>query len=157
MNEHDEKREWLALAAAGGLNTAEERELAAHLAICASCAAEMESWTELASALRRLPTPQAPAPLLERVREQLAAHSYLEAERRQTRRVVAWLVLFAWTVTLASWPLYRLLSNEAADLLNVQFLHTWYGLFAVTVSGWIAAAVAAALVALRHRQERGFA
>ena len=157
MNEHDRMRELLALSAADALDSAEERELAEHLKSCAECAAEMEQWRELSASLYRLPTPQAPAQLVERVRHQMVASGFAEMERRQTQHAVAWLALFAWTIVLGSWPVLRLLSNEAGNFLNIQFLHTWYGLFAVTVAGWLAAGTAAVMVALRHRQERRFA
>ena len=157
MNEHDRMRELLALGAADTLDSAEEHELAAHLASCKECAAEMEKWRELSAALYRLPAPQAPAQLVERVRHQMVASGFAEIERRQTQRTVAWLALFAWTLALGSWPVLRALSNEAGSFLNIQFLHTWYGLFGVTVAGWVAAGTAALVIAVRHREERRFA
>jgi hypothetical protein len=157
MNEHDRMRELLALGAADALDAAEERELAAHVKTCAACAAEMEQRRELSASLYRLPPPQAPAQLVERVRHQMVASGFAEMERRQTQHAVAWLALFAWTLVLGSWPILRLLSNEAGSFLNIQFLHTWYGLFGVTVAGWVAAGTAALVVALRQREERRFA
>jgi anti-sigma factor RsiW len=157
MTEHEKLKELISLGAAGALGESEERALAVHVARCEECAAELENWRELGAALRRVPTPQAPAQLVERVRAQMVAQGFAEMERRQNFRVAAWLGLVGWTVTLASWPLLRLLSNEAANVMDVQLLHTWYGLFAITVGGWVAAGAAAAMVALRHRQERRFA
>lgn len=157
MTEHEKLKGLISLGAAGALDEAEERALAAHVTTCGDCAAELENWRELGSALRRVPTPQAPMQLVERVRAQMVAQGFAEMERRQNFRIVAWLGLVGWTVTLASWPLLRLLSNEAARFTDIGFLHTWYGLFGFTVAGWVAAGAAAAMVALRHRQERRFA
>jgi len=157
MSDHDRFREMLALSAADVLDTSEERELAAHLAACPECTAEIEQLRELSASLYRLPAPQAPAELVTRVRQQMVTHGFAEMERRQTHRAVMWLGLFAWTVALGSWPILRLLSNEAGDLLNIHILHTWYGLFGITVGGWVAAGVAELVVAVKHRQERRFA
>lgn len=157
MSDHDRMRELLALGAADALDSGEERELAAHLASCEECAAEMERWRELSASLYRLPTPQAPPQLVERVRHQMMASGLAEMERRQTHRAVAWLGLFAWTLALGSWPILRMLSNEAGNLLDIHFLHTWYGLFGITVAGWVAAGTAALVVTFRHRQERRLA
>ncbi len=44
MNDHDRIRELFPLAAAGALDESEERDLSAHLASCADCAAELEGW-----------------------------------------------------------------------------------------------------------------
>ena len=68
MNEHDAMRELLSLAAAGALDAAEQAKLGGHLAGCPACAAELDAWRELAGSLKRLPTPQAPLGLVERVR-----------------------------------------------------------------------------------------
>jgi hypothetical protein len=79
------------------------------------------------------------------------------AEQRSNRRVMVWLILFAWTATLATWPILRLVSQGAASLLDVSALHTWYVLIGYTVLSWVGAAVAAGVLGLRHRQERGLA
>jgi hypothetical protein len=156
-NVHERVREWIALGAAEALERAEDRELAAHLALCADCSAELEQWRDLTAALRRLPTPQAPAALVERVRARMAAHAIAEAEQRGSRWVLFWLVLFAWTTTLAAWPVLRLVSDGTASWLDLRFLHTWYGLTVFTAVSWIAAGTAAAVLGLRHRQTRGLA
>jgi anti-sigma factor RsiW len=157
LNDHERAREWMALATANALDDGEERELSAHLAGCAECAAEFDGWRELGTAMRRISTPQAPPALVQRVRVSLVAHSMEKAEQRSSRRVIAWLILFAWTATLATWPILKFISQGAASWLDLSFQHTWHVLIVYTVLSWIGAAAAAAVLGLRHRQERGLA
>jgi hypothetical protein len=157
LNDHERAREWMALAAAKSLDDSEERELSAHLAGCAECAAEFDGWRELGTALRRIPTPQAPTALVQRVRVSLVTHAMQRAEQRSNRRVMAWLILFAWTATLATWPILKFISQGAASWFDVSFVHTWHVLIVYTVFSWLCAAVAAGVLGLRHRQERGLA
>lgn len=157
MSEHDRIRELMPLATANALEAGEERELSSHLAACHECAAEFDRWRELASAMRRLPTPQAPAALVERVRTRLVAQSLNRMEQHANRRTMVWLVLFGWTTILATWPVLRLVSSGAASWLDVSFVHTWHVLIGYTAVSWLAAGVAAALLGLRQRQERGLA
>jgi anti-sigma factor RsiW len=154
MNEHDRIREQMPLATAGALDASEERELSAHLASCSDCEAEFERWRELGAGLRRMPTPQAPTAMVERVRASLMTQIYARAEQRSNRRMMAWLVLFAWTTTLATWPILRLISHDAESWLNVSFVHTYWVLIGFTVLSWVAAAVAAGVLGARHRFER---
>jgi hypothetical protein len=79
------------------------------------------------------------------------------AERRHSFRVMAWLILFAWTTTVAAWPVVRLVMDGAASWLDFHFVHQWYGLVGFTAFSWLSAGVAAAVLGLRHRQERRLA
>jgi anti-sigma factor RsiW len=157
MSEHEKIREQMPLATAGALDGSEERELSGHLMECSKCSVEFEQWRELGAGLRRMPTPQAPSAMVERVRASLMAQVMSRAEQRANRRTMAWLVLFAWTTTLATWPILRLISRGAETWLNVSFVHTYHLLIGVTVFSWLGAAAAAALVGARHRQERRLA
>jgi anti-sigma factor RsiW len=157
MSEHQHIREQMSLAAAGALDASEERELSQHLANCTECSAEFEGWRELGAGLRRLPTPQAPAALVERTRAQLVAITIERREQRSTRRTMAWLILFAWTTVLATWPVLRLVSSGAASALDLNFVQTWHVLIGITIFGWVAAGAAAVFLGLRHRQERRLA
>jgi anti-sigma factor RsiW len=156
-NNHEHIREQMPLATAGALDANEERELSAHLAECQDCSAEFERWREMGAGLRRMPTPQAPTALVERVRTSLMTQVRARAEQRSNRRMMASLLLFAWTTTLATWPILRLISHGAEDWLNVSFVHTYWVLIGYTVFSWLAAAVAAAVLGARHRQERRLA
>ncbi len=150
MTEHDEIRELLVLAAACALEPAEQLRLEQHLIGCAACAAEWEQWRELAGALRRLPTPRPPPALIERVRARAEAELAREAEGRWNRAVMAFLVLFAWTVTLASWPITRLVGGEVLGWLDVRINPTLLLLAGSSVLAWLTAGVAAVLLGLRH-------
>ena len=157
MTTHDEIRELLALAAAGALNSDEELELARHLRECTACTAELESWQSLAGSLRRLPTPQPPTGLIERVRAQVEWQFAAEAEQRWNHGVLAFVVLFAWTITLAGWPIFRLLTGDLFGWLSPGFGHTWLGLVGYTVMAWLTGGVAAATLAFTRRRERRMA
>jgi len=157
MNEHETIRDQMPLATAGALDAHEERELSGHLAKCGDCSAEFEQWRELGAGLRRMPTPQAPSAMVERVRATLMAQVMARAEQRANRRTMAWLVLFAWTTTLATWPILRLISHDAETWLNLSFVHTYHILIGITVLGWVAAGVAAGVLGARHRFERRLA
>jgi len=157
MDAHEHIRSQMPLATAGALDANEERELSAHLAECSECSAEFEKWRELGAGLRKMPTPQAPAAMMERVRASLMTQIYVQAEQRSNRRMLVWLVLFGWTTTLATWPILRFVSHDAASWLNVSFVHTYWVLIGFTVLGWLAAAIAAGLLGARHRYERRLA
>ncbi|HUK30774.1 MAG TPA: zf-HC2 domain-containing protein [Candidatus Acidoferrum sp.] len=157
MNEHERIREQMSLASAGALDASEERELSQHLASCAECSAEFEQWRELGAGLRRLPTPQAPAGLVERTRVALVTFTVERREQRSSRRSMVWLVLFAWTTVIATWPVLRLISNDVATRLDMNFVHTLWVLVGITILGWVAAGAAAVFLGLRHRQERRLA
>jgi anti-sigma factor RsiW len=157
LSEHEISRERMALAVAGALDESEERTLTAHLASCQDCAVEFDHWRELAGAMRRLPTPQAPPAMVERARTLMVAHLMERTEQRANHRAMAWLLLFAWTTTLATWPILRFVSSGVASFLDVSFQHTWHLLIGYTVLSWIAAAGTAAILGLRQRRERGLA
>jgi anti-sigma factor RsiW len=157
MDKHEQIREQMPLATAGALDDSEERELSGHLSACSDCSAEFEQWRELGAGLRRMPTPQAPSAMVERVRATLMAQVMAREEQRSNRRTMIWLVLFAWTTTLATWPILRLISHGAEAWLNVSFVHTYHILIGFTVLSWVAAAVAAGVLGARHRFERRLA
>lgn len=157
MSEHETIRELLSLAAAGALDGAEEQRVTRHVSECAECTAELKGWQMLTGGLRRLPTPQAPAALIERVRTQVAWQLAGEGERRWNRQVMIFLVLFAWTVTLVSWPIVRLLTGGLMGWLEPGFGHTWIGLATYTALAWLTGGIAAATLAVRHRRERRMA
>jgi anti-sigma factor RsiW len=152
MSEHEEIRKLLPLAVAGALDAKEQRQLDEHLRGCEACAAEAERWTELAGALRRLPTPQPSPALVERVRARAQAELAAHAEERWDYQVLAFLVLFSWTLVLASWPIVRLLTKGMLGWFNLQ--QTWLGLVGYTVIVWVTAGVAAGLLGLRQRAAR---
>lgn len=154
IGEHECIREMLPLTAAGALDESEQRALEQHLAACSDCAAEMENWSALAIGLKRLPTPQASALLVERTRARVAAEMAALAERRSNHWVIAFLVLFAWTVTLGTWPIVRLFTDGLLSWLDWGFNQTWFGLATYSAVIWVTAGVAAAVLGLRKQRER---
>ncbi len=154
MAEHDTIRGLLVLVALGALDASEQQRVESHLAVCATCAAELEGWQELARGWKRLPKLQAPAGLVERTRMRIQAQFAAEAERRWNRGVTVFLLLFAWTVTLASWPIVRLINEGITSWLDLRSTNLWLGLAAYTAFGWLVAGVAAVTLGVRHRQRR---
>lgn len=100
MAEHDTLRGLLVLDVLGALDASERERVRSHLALCTSCAAELEGWQELARGFKRLPKLQAPAKLVEQTRLRVEARFALEAERRWNHAVMVFLLLFAWTVKI---------------------------------------------------------
>ncbi len=154
MSEHEAIRELLVLAVAGALDADEQRRVEQHLAGCAACAAELDAWHDLTGALKRLPTPQPPAALVERTRARAEWQLAAAAERRWNHTVLVFLVLFAWTVTLVSWPIVRLVSGGMLGWLDVRMNQTWVSLAGYTALGWLTVGVAALMLGLRHRSAR---
>jgi len=154
---HDKVRELLTLAAAGALEENEQQMVERHIRECGECARELESWNALAGGLRRLPTPRPPAGLVERTRTLMVKHLAAEAERRWDLSLLVFAVLFAWTLTLAGWPIARLLTSGAASWLDLSFRQAWLGYAAYTAVGWVSAGAAAVILGLRHRTSRRLA
>ena len=157
MSEHGKTRGLLALAAAGALSAAEEELVTLHLRSCDACSRHMESWQSIARDLRRLPTPQPTAALLQRTR--LLAEQKLaeEAEYRWQRGVMIFVLAFAWVLTIVSWPLVRLLTGGLLSLLDPQLNRTWVSFAGFTAFVWLAGGTAAVLLSLRQRRERRMA
>ncbi len=159
MSEHDkirhEKiRELLALAAAGALTNAEEKQVADHVVSCVSCSNELEAWRPIASELRRLPTPQPSSWLVQSTLARAEAKLAEQAERDWNRRAMVFVVAFAWLLTIASWQVFHLVSGIFGNLIGAQFSSGWISFAALTALGWIAGGVAAVMLAVRQRGER---
>ena len=166
-SEHEKIRELLALAAAGALTSAEEKQVAEHVRSCVSCSNELEAWRPIASDLRRLPTPQPSSWLVQATLARAEAKLTEQAEHDWNRRVIIFVVTFAWLLTIASWPVFRFVSGRLGSLLEPQFSHTWFShtqfsntwisFAAFTALGWLAGGVAAVMLAIRQRGERRLA
>jgi len=154
MSDHDKIRELLPMAAAGALDPEEQQRVDGHVRECAACAAELDDWQLLAGGLRRLPTPQPSSALIERTRARAEWQLATQAEHRWDQRMLIFLVLFGWTVAVASWPVVRLLSGGLLGWLEPGFGRTWIGLAGYTALLWLTGGIAAAMLALRHRRER---
>jgi len=162
MSEHDKIRELLALAAAGALTAAEEKQVAEHVRSCVSCSNELDAWRPIASELRRLPTPQPSSWLVQATLARAEAKLTEQAEHDWNRRVMIAVVAFAWLLTIASWPVFHSVSGRFGSLLEPQFSptqfgQTWISFAAFTALGWLAGGVAAVMLAIRQRGERRLA
>jgi len=155
--EHEKIRGLLALAAAGALDEKEEHLVARHLRECEQCSAEQETWSMIGSALRRLPTPQPRASIVERARAQAQIRLAEEFEHRWNSAVIASLVAFAWVLTAMSWPVFKLATGGVAGLFDPQFHHGWFLFLGFTAAAWVAGGAAAALLSLYSRRERRLA
>lgn len=157
MSEHEKIRQLLALAAAGALTRTEEEQVAAHLRQCTDCASELDTWRSIAADLCRLPTPQPSAQLvrttLARAEEKLAE----QTEHDWNRRVMIFVVAFAWLLTAASWPVFHFVSGDFGSLLGPQFGRAWIDFAAFTALAWLGGGMAAVMLALRQRRERSLA
>ena len=154
MSEHDKIRELLALAAADALTSAEEKQVAEHVRSCIACSNELGAWRPIASELRRLPTPQPSSWLVQATLARAEAKLTEQAEHDWNRRGMMALVAFAWLLTIASWLAFRFATGALGSLLDLRFSKTWIIFAAFTALGWLAGAVAAAMLAIRQRSER---
>ena len=159
MSEHEKIRELLALAAADALTAAEEKQVAEHVRSCLACSDELEAWWPIASELRRLPTPQPSSWLVQVTLARAQAKLTEQAEHDWNRRVMIFVLAFAWLLTIASWPVFHFVSGRFGSLLEPQatrtlFNQTWISFGAFTALEWLAGGVAAVMLAIRQRGER---
>jgi hypothetical protein len=157
MNDHEKIRELLALSVADALTHAEEEQVMNHVRSCGECSSELDSWRLLAAGMRRLPTPQ-PRPLIvERARARAEIRFAEEAEHRWHRIVMVGVILFAWALTLASWPVVRLVSGGLLGMLDPRLNHAWLGFAVFTTIIWMTGGAAAVFLSLQQRRERRLA
>jgi anti-sigma factor RsiW len=153
MNNHDDIRDLLPLAAAGALDPAAQRQVEEHLRQCSGCRAELQSWQRLTGALEALPTPQAPLGLVERTRRHLESQAAARAEHHRKQVMFFGLTVFAWMFTFLSWLLFQMLRGKLADALDISsatLTTAWIGYALVS---WLVTAFAAALLGKRYQQE----
>jgi len=157
MTGHQEIRALLSLAVADALEPHEEQLVAEHLRGCSACAAELEEFQLLAGGLRRLPTPQPRGVVVERARAMAQIRLAERAEHRWNRAVMSGLILFAWVLTLMSWPVVKFVSGGFLSVLDPRFSHTWmvFGVFTTLV--WLGGGAAAVLLSMQQRRERSLA
>ena len=157
VNEHNKIREMLALAAADALEPNELELVMQHAQTCQQCSAEMEQWQHLSRGLRQLPTPQPSPNLVQRTCARAEARIIEEREHAWNRRVMISLVLFAWALTLTSWPIVRLVSGGFLSLFDSRLNQSWLGFAGFTSLVWLTGGIAAILLARYQRRERSLA
>jgi predicted anti-sigma-YlaC factor YlaD len=157
MSDHGKIRELLALSAADALTRAEEEQVMNHLRTCPDCSAEVDRWRLLAAGMRRLPTPQPRPVIVERARAQAAIRLAEEAEHRWHRIVMMSVILFAWAMTLISWPVVKLVSGGILGMLDPGLNHAWIAFAIFTTIVWASGGAAAVFLSLPQRRERSLA
>lgn len=157
ISAHDDVRELLSLAAAGALSENEEQRVMSHVRACSECASELEDWRMLAGGLRRLPTPQPRAAIVERARARAQMALAEEAESRSNSRVLVLLVCFAWVLTLASWPIFKIVTGGLLVWFDPRFNQTWLVFAGFTALLWATGGLAAVLLGRHRQQERRMA
>lgn len=98
-------RKNLAALAAGTLTPQEAAGARAHLAECAACGREFESWRRLLLALERLPEAALSPATLSRLAARAITRREEVLERRWNRLVLTGLVLYGWALFAVVLPL----------------------------------------------------
>lgn len=154
MSEHEKIRELLPLAVSGALDASEEARMNNHLRLCAECSARLSFWQEIQSELRRIPTPQAPASLVQRTIAATQSTLLEESDRRSERRIIAVALVFSWLFVAVSWPLAQFLGHGWMAVLGSGFKQNWENFAVFTALCWLAGAAAAIMLAARKQRER---
>jgi anti-sigma factor RsiW len=137
MNNHDELRELLPLAAAGGLDGEDAAAVRKHLGQCATCAEEFKRWETVVSHVAKAPVqPEVPAWLAQRTIQRVKHAREATEQKRWNNRVLAGLVAFSWATALASWPVVHYAAGIG--------LWPWLGLSMVLC--WVTAGSAAVIL-----------
>lgn len=157
LESHEKIRELLALAAAGVLTPEEELLVTRHRETCDECSAELERWGVLTGGLRRLPTPQPRATVVERARAQAETRLAEEIEHRWQRAVIIFLVLYAWILTVVTWPIFRMITGGLLTRFEPGFNNSWFLFTAFTTLVWATGGVATVLLARNREQGRRMA
>lgn len=157
MSEHEKIRELLALAAAEAVGASEEARINEHLRLCAECSARFGLWQEIQSELRRIPTPQAPASLVQRTIASAQNALLEESDRRSEHRTIAVALVFSWLFVAVSWPLAQFLGHGWMALVGSGFKKGWENFAVFTALCWLAGAAAAIMLAARKQRERRIA
>lgn len=105
--------------------------------------------------LRRLPTPMPPEALVSRVRRLAHLEFAGRADERLSRLVVAFLLLFSWTMSLFGFLAARLLSGE--DLLGSVTGRGLSWSLAYFVFAWISGVALLFVLGFHARKERRLA
>jgi len=153
MNQHDDIRDLLTLAAAGALDAAEQRQVEEHLRQCPGCRAELESWQRLTGALEALPTPQAPPGLVERTRGRLESQAVAGAQHRRKQVLIFTLTVCAWMFSVLTWLGFRMISGQVGQVLGVSSITLTAGWAAYTLVSWLMTGLATAMLGKRYQQE----
>jgi anti-sigma factor RsiW len=152
MNEHEQIREMIALAAAGVLDAEEQKRVDVHVSGCEACRGELECWAAYAQAFRSLRPPALPERLVERTRARIVAERAAAADRRSEGLLLGALAAFAWIVGVTVWFLFRLFTGGAAAVLEISINQVLIWGAGSTILVWLTAAVATLMLGSRRRE-----
>jgi anti-sigma factor RsiW len=142
MSEHEQVRELMALAAAGGLDAEERACVERHVRGCAECQREFEMWCAYAQGLRELPEVAVPLGLAERTLARMREQNAAAEDRRWNAVVLGGLAAFGWASSVAGWVVVR----EVAPVSFAAWSVGWM------VVAWITAGVAAVVLGGQERR-----
>jgi len=149
MNEHEEIRLALSLAASDAASTEDLRRVEDHLRHCEPCRRESEDFAVLAETLRRIPTPQPRAELVDRVRQMAESRLRERPSAGSDVRLLAPLVAASWVVAWLTWPVARVSVSWMMNWMHVPEGEIGTALGVYSAVGFIVACISAAAVARR--------
>jgi predicted anti-sigma-YlaC factor YlaD len=153
MSEHTVIYELLPLAAAGTLDTVEQRQVQEHLVHCEECRTEFECWSRLIGALSELPKPLTPQGLLIRTHSLLEIQAATRKEFRWNQRMLVFLVIFSWTATLLNWLIVHFLDSRLTLWLNISSTRLTELWVLHLLLAWLATAWVAGMLGKRSQRE----
>jgi anti-sigma factor RsiW len=154
MNKHIRVRGLLALYLTNGLTREEEAGVEQHLPACSDCRAELVTLRLIAGDLKSIPPPQPSFGLAQRTRARIAAEMAAKAERRQHRRMLAWVIVFAWIFTALTLAAGRFVVLELAAWLRISPEACMTVFIAYAIFAGTASLAFAGVLATRRRNER---
>jgi hypothetical protein len=152
MSEHETVSALLSLAAAGVLSPDEERRVQAHVHHCADCGRELAVWRLVAAEVSRAKTEAVPDGLLERTLQRLTHVEGLRQESRTGDAILAFLMLFSWTVGAVTWLAFRLFAGGPSALASPTLRGTLMWIAVSTLLAWLTAGAAAVVLSFRARK-----
>lgn len=132
MTEHNQLRSKLVALASGTLSPAEETELRAHLAHCADCSHQLETWQSLVRSLQRVPETVPTPARLARIAARAEAHRQAVLERRWNRLVLSGLVIYGWMLFIVIVPLLPSVAVWFSQRLGLP----WFGIAVLGLGVW---------------------
>jgi anti-sigma factor RsiW len=146
MNNHDDIRQKLPLAAAGALEAEELREIQRHVHQCEACGRTLEMWAALSGGLRRMPQPAVPPGLVQRTQARILQSQTVAQSARANESLLVALGLFGWVVSLAFWVLVGQFTAGLGILPDGSLRDAFVWSLASSLFVWITAGSAAVLM-----------
>ena len=149
MNGHEAIRKILPLCISGDISPAEAERVREHLLHCDACRQLSGDYSQLANALREMPTPQPGNDLVARVRDLAESQLAQTCRKDNDTAVLVPLVAVSWISALATWPLLRAAGKWAFSGWHLPGGSFGTALTAYSILGLFLASVAAIAVGSR--------